>query len=178
MSICFLFISLLYWNFLFFSFASSMCVTAHWSISMMVALKFLADNSDICIISVLVSIGCFSSFNLVYSWLLDIYPIYKTLNLIYILCLSGCFWPCSVEVTTSLQLCQGGSPDLPPHLCWHLGQERLLFPVDWAGSSGSPLCTLSSHSDWGRTGTLLLLLVWSPLTGGGDLISTEWWWNS
>ena len=57
--LCFLILCWTLFSFFFFIWLS-MFITAHWSIFMMVVLKFLSDNSNISVISVFVSIDFFS----------------------------------------------------------------------------------------------------------------------
>lgn len=53
-----LYISLLCWVFLFFSFVSYMFMFTYWNIFIMAALKSLSDNSVISVISIVASIDC------------------------------------------------------------------------------------------------------------------------
>ena len=53
-----LYLLFLYWDFLFLTFAAKILEIAHWGIFIITTLKSLSDNSDVCIISTLISIDC------------------------------------------------------------------------------------------------------------------------
>ena len=84
-----LYLLCLFWGFLFLTFAAKVLEIAYWSVFIKTTLKSLSDNSDVCIISTLMSIDCLFPSNIPsysYAILNSILNIFFSFWTFWILC--------------------------------------------------------------------------------------------